>query len=388
MRRITSFLFAATTLAAAVACGRAPEATVARPGAPVPVETTTVKSRNETDVVEVGGTLRGRTSVLVSSRMMATVQAVLVAPGDTVHAGQPLVRLDDRDVTAAAGQALAATSGAERGVTVAESELAAADAALTLARVTQARMETLHGRRSATTQELDEANAALAGAEARRAAAAAGVDRARSGLEGARAGGTAASAVASFAQVVAPFDGIVTEKFVEAGQLASPGMPLLRVEDVRGLELQARVDASEALRVAVGDRVDAIFDGADGPMTREGRVTEVARATDADTRTLLVKVAVPPGDGLRPGGFGRVRLPGGATRARLLVPRDAVTHTGQLTSLFVVENGQAKLRLVRLGPEIGQAVEVVAGVTERDVIVTSAPPALRDGMTVTTGVGR
>ena len=176
-----------------------------------------------------------------------------------------------------------------------------------------ARIAGLHAKRSATAQELDDATGALRAAEARAAGAAARAQAAVSGVESARAASEAAGTTESFARITAPFDGVVTEKMVEPGNMAAPGTPLMRVEDTRGFRLDVRVDESRIGQIAVGAAVPVSLDsGTDGaPTTVSGTVAEIGRAVDADARAFLVKIALP--GRMRPA-LGHVR-PGALQRA-------------------------------------------------------------------------
>lgn len=388
MARVALLIPALGAAATEAACRRPAVAPAdAADRAPVTVTTMTVGLRDGTDVVEVGGTVRGGASVLVAARTLAPVRAVLVTAGQYVRAGQLLAQLDDRDVTASANQARAGAVAAERGVAAAEGQVTAAEAAAALARAAHTRIATLEARRSATAQELDEATAATKAADARLASARATLDQARASLDAARAGGEAAAAVAAFAQAVAPFDGRVTETFVDPGDLVSPGAPIARVEDTRSLELHVRVDESLASGLIVGAELPLSLDGSRGRVSRTGRVAEVSRATDVDSRTTLVKITLPVSDDLQPGAFGRARLSGAARRV-LTVPATAVIRSGQLTSLFVVTDGRAATRLVRTGRELGQDLELLAGVVAGEAVVVDPPPSLVDGARVTTGAAR
>ena len=305
------------------------------------------------------------------------------SPGDRVRSGQVLVELDGRDLQAGARSAAAGATQARDGAAVAEAEARAAQAALTLARATHGRIAGLHARKSATPQELDEATAGLAAAEARAASAEARVRESAAGIERTVAASDAAGATAAFLQVRAPFDGIVTEKLVEPGNMAAPGMPLLRIEDTRGFRLEARVDEARASRVSPGMPVEVVLDGADGQaQTVTGAVAELSRAVDAGARTVLLKVTLPGTAGVRSGTFGRVRLPG-AARTALTVPADALVTQGQVTSVFVVNDGVARLRLVRMA-----GTEVQAGLAAGETVVVGPPPGLADGRRVTVGGAR
>jgi RND family efflux transporter MFP subunit len=380
MRTATLLLTCITALSAG--CGRGShDAAPASTEHAAPVTTSPAAIRASTEIFEAGGVIRGRTSATIASRVMAPVRAVLVRPGDHVRTGQPLVLLDDRDVSAAARQSSAQAVAGERRLEAARAEQDTAAAALALARSTHGRMAALHARKSATDDELDHAVAALRAAEARVAGTTAAAGEARAGLEAAQAGREAADVAAGFARVVAPFDGLVTEKLVDPGNLVAPGTPLVRLEDTRAYELEVRVDESRAAWIARGTPVSVLVDGPGSRIALEGRVFDVARAVDADTRTFLVTIALPAHDALRPGMFGRARTPGPAHRA-LTIPDGAIVRHGQLTNVFVTEAGRARLRLVSIGRSASGLTEVLAGLSEGEEVVVGPPPSLRDGSPV------
>jgi RND family efflux transporter MFP subunit len=360
-------------------CGRgAHDDAARRQEAPVAVDTIAAAIHEGPELIEAGGSLRGRTSATIASRTMAPVRAVLVRPGDRVTAGQPLVLLDDRDVSAAARQARAYSTGAARGLDASLAEQQAADAALALAKATHARIAALYQRKSATAQEFDEAVAGLRAAETRVMRAAAGAAEAEANVEGARAGRDAADVAASFTRIVAPFAGVVTEKLVEPGNLVAPGTPLLRLEDTTSFKLEVRLDESRAAWVAPDTPVRVVVDGPQNDRDVQGRVFEIGRAMEADSRAFLVTIALPASTTLRPGMFARAYLPG-PSRRTLRVPDSAVVRRGQLTSVFVVDAGKARLRLVSTGRSSSAHTDVLAGLSEGEVLVVAPPPGLRDG---------
>lgn len=263
----------------------------------------------------------------------------------------------------------------------AAAERQSAEAGLVLARATHARIAGLHAKRSATAQELDDATASLRAAEARAAGAAARAQQAESAIEGASAASEAAATTESFAVITAPFDGVVTEKLVETGNMASPGAPLLRVEDTRGFRLEVRVDESRVGQIQPGATVPVALDSGVGGATTtvSGTVTEISRAVDADTRAFLVKVSLPDSSGLRSGLFGRAKF-AGTTRKALTVPADAIVKRGQVTSVFVVDNGVARSRLVDL-----RGNEVLAGLSEKESVIVAPAPGVTDGRRVSVG---
>ncbi len=379
----TLSLAGATLLAvtAAAACSSTPAGSAdGESAAPLAVRVITVAKADVVDTSDAGGTVEARTTATVAARVLAPVVAVRVAPGDRVRAGQVLVELDGRDLQAAARGADAGARAAQDGAAAAAADQRAAQAGLDLARASHGRIAGLHAKKSATAQELDEATAALAAAEARVTGAAARVQEAAAMIDRAAAAREAAGATASFLTVTAPFDGVVTEKLVEPGNMASPGLPLVRVEDTRGFRLEVRVDEARVGRLSTGTAVDVVLDGADGQsVTVTGTVGEVSRTVEGSARTVLVKITLPDGAGVRSGTYGRVRLPG-ATRTALTVPAEAIIRHGQVTSVFVVADGVARLRLVRIAGS-----EVQAGLAAGDVVIVAPPPGLVDGRRVTVG---
>jgi RND family efflux transporter MFP subunit len=341
---------------------------------PIAVTIAAVAMRDVTSAIDSGGVVQARTTATITARLLAPVREVLVSPGNRVSKGQLLVVLDGADLAAGARAARAAAVAAEQGSKSAAADVLAAEAGLALARASHDRIAGLQIKRSATAQELDEATAALRSAEARVAGALARALQAASAVESARAAADQAAATDSFARIAAPFDGIVTEKMVEPGNMASPGAPLLRLEDTRGFRLAVRVDESRVGEIQSGDSVPVFIGTATGSI--EGTVVEVSRAVDADARAFLVKIALPDAAGLRSGQFGKARF-GGTRRRALTIPSSAVVQRGQLTSVFVVDNGVARLRLVNLN-----ASEVLAGLAESEVVILSPPAGVRDGRRV------
>jgi RND family efflux transporter MFP subunit len=379
----TSWLLGGLALVSLIlpACSSGPKA--ARPPLvePVPVTTATIGVTDLTETFEVGGVVQARTTATLMARILAPVQELHAVPGNRVRAGQVLIVMDGRDLAAQARRARAEVAAAAQHVIAATADGQAAESALALARANHARVATLHPKRSATLQELDDATAALRMAEARATGATARAHAVVSAVEGARAASEAADATHTFARIVAPFDGVVTETLIEVGNMAAPGTPLMRVEDARGFRLDVQVDQSRIGQITPGAAVAVSFDmGLDGvPRVTSGTVAEIARTVDAGARAFLVKIALPAEVGLRSGLFGRARFAAGPRRA-MTVPAGALVRRGQVTSVFVVENGIARLRLVNVS-----GTEVLAGLSDGEVVIVNPPPSLTDSRRVDVG---
>jgi RND family efflux transporter MFP subunit len=340
----------------------------------VPVVTAMATVADVAGTIDAGGVLQARTTATIAPRILAPVREVRVSPGDRVRRGQTLVVLESDDLAAAAQAARAAALAAEQAANAAGAELQAAGASVVLARASHDRVVGLQVRGSATAQELDDATAALRSAEARVTAAAARLAQGTSLVEGARAASQVATTTHAFATLTAPFDGVVTERLVEPGNLAAPGLPLLRLEDISAFRLEVRVDESHVSDVRVGDTVPVLLDAE--RLSTDGTVVEVSRSVEADARAFLVKIALPDTLHLRSGVFGKARFRG-PTRRGITVPPSSIVRRGQVTSVFVADQGVARVRLVHVSGR-----EVVAGLAASELVILSPPVDLTDGRRV------
>jgi RND family efflux transporter MFP subunit len=364
-----------------VACGTSQRP--APPEAPrANVRLTRADTTNVPSQFEAGGVVRSRLVAAISSRVLAPVTEVRVRPGAHVRRGEPLVTLDVRELQAQADRATAALAAAEHSLRVAESEKQGADAGLTLANASFDRVNGLYAKRSATGQELDESTAALQTARARSSGAAARVAEAQSALVAARSEASAATITAAYATLTAPFDGVITERFVDPGAMASPGTSLLTLEDPASCRLEVRLDeAGAATQIAVGQTAEIQIESG---IWKPGKVAELSRI-DPASHGFLVKVDVPPSAGCRPGAFGRARF-WLASRTAITAPSSSVVRRGQMTFVFAVDrDGLARLRPVSTGTADGRRVEILAGLQAGDEVVLDPPVTLRDGARVKPG---
>jgi RND family efflux transporter MFP subunit len=230
------------------------------------------------------------------------------------------------------------------------------------ARLMKERMERLHARDAATQKNLDDATA--------------GYEAALANLRAAEEGVKAAEVYLAYSEVTAPFDGVVSQRMIEVGDLAAPGRPLFVVEDVSRVKIEAQVPESVAAGVAVGDPVEVVVLG----QTREARLSEVLPSADPRSRTFTVRAVLDNGEGrLRSGMFARLRL-GGAESTVLAVPESSIVRRGPLTGLFVAaEDGTARLRWVTLGRSRDGSVEVLTGLRAGEKLIALPSPELEDG---------
>ncbi len=360
-------------------CGSPAPSETSAPAAPVAVRVIAATPAARPNIYEATGTVRARTSAVISSKVMGYVREVAVAAGDRVREGQLLVALDARDLDAACRQAEAAEAEARSAVPEADNAVAAAQASLNLAQATYKRMKDLFDKDSISNQEFDEATARLKLAQTGHQMAVA--RRAQLDAKIAQAAQSVASAeiMRGYARLAAPFAGTVTAKSVDPGVLAAPGAPLLTIEREGAYRLEATVEESKLPLIRSGQPVSVVLDGIGRPI--EGRVSEIVPAIDAASRSFIVKIDLPAIAQLRSGLFGRARFAFGS-RQVLAVPVAAVTERGQLASVFVADGGRARSRFVTLGQHAQDSVEILSGLNPGEQVIFPAPPSLADGAPV------
>ena len=358
-------------------CGQAPRAKVSASSEPaVPVSTITATTQTWLATYETTGTVRARTSVAISAKLMGYVREVKVQAGDRVREGQLLVTLDTRDLDVNSRRAEAAREEARSGVPEADSAVAAAQANLDLARTTFGRMRDLFQKTSISNQEFDEASAKLKGAGAAYEMARARRLQLNSKLAQVDQEVRATEVARSYADVTAPFAGVIVSKSVEPGTLALPGAPLFTIEREGDYRLEASVEESHLAAIRIGQRVSVTLDGIDCP--GDAQVSEIVPRVDAASRSYTVKIDLPAIPALRSGIFGRAAFQLGS-RSLLAIPAEAITDRGQLQSVLVTDHGIARTRLITTGQKSKDGIEVLSGLTAGEQVIFPVPNGLTDG---------
>jgi RND family efflux transporter MFP subunit len=359
-----------------MSCERAPGPVEATPAKLIAVTSATASIQDWPAVYDATGTVRARTTAVISAKVTGYIEQVLVRAGDRVRAGQPLVVLDARDLETGVRRAEAVSLELRSAVPEADNAVAAAKASLELAQATFRRMEDLHSKRSISNQEFDEASARLKSAKAQYEMARARRQQIDSKAVQVDQEVRAAGITRDFARIAAPFAGVVVSRTAEPGALATPGAPLLTIEQEGVYRLEAAIDESRVPSVAMGQAVEVTVDSLDSRIT--ARVSEVGAVVDPASRSYIAKLDLPPSPRLRSGMFGRASFPTGAEK-RLAVPAAALIERGQLQSVFVIGEGIVHTRLITAGRRSAERVEVLSGLQAGERIVISPPADLRDG---------
>lgn len=328
---------------------------------------------------EIVGTVQARTTSVLAAKIMAYVREIHVQTGDSFSAGQVLVTLDSKDLDSAVRQAEAARREAESTGAEIQSAIAAAKAQLELAQVTFRRMQDLFEKKSISNQEFDEAQAKLRLAQSNFDQAVSRQAQLKAKLEAAAEAIQSANILRSYTTIAAPFAGIVTERKVEPGNLVTPGAPLLVIEQAGAYRLEVPVEESLALKLRRGQMVTVSLEalGRELPVA----ISEIVPSVDAASRSVTVKINLPSLTGLRSGMSGRVKF-SFESETVLAIPASAVRRLGSLETVFVVEQGVARSRLVTTGEARQGMVRVLTGLKPSEAVIHPLPASLEDGMRV------
>ncbi len=352
MKRMMLSGMAVLTLAALIgmaACGHKVEKREAGPK--VSVRTVTAAEQTLPSAEAFVGNIKSRQAVVISTKFMGRVTQFFVEEGQAVTKGQPLVQVDAAEAQSAYAQSKAG--------------LDAADVAVRNMERDQERFQRLYEQKAVTKHQLEQVEMGLAAAKAQRAQAGANL----------KASGT----LLGYGRILAPDAGIITRKWLDAGNMAFPGAPILTLENPKDLEISVSVAEDKARAIAVGQRAQVTVEPAG--KTLSAPVVTVVPAADPMTRTSLVKLSIPEGAGLAPGQFGSVRFDALALKA-LAMPVEAVHSEGQMDGVYVAEDGVARLRWVQLGVRGNGMVQVLSGLKAGDRVIVPVPEHLRDGQPV------
>ncbi|MDR3559810.1 MAG: efflux RND transporter periplasmic adaptor subunit [Negativicutes bacterium] len=363
MKRFPAILFVALliTMVAAAGCSskvKPGTSEVKRPE--VKGITVTVAQKAMTaDYYETSGTIKAKTVSALASKVMGTVTSVFVKEGDRVNAGQVLATLEDTDLSARAVAAQAGYREALKAVEIAGQNRS-------LAGTTYQRYQQLYNDKAISQQEMDQI-------ETQKRVADLELERAQQSSSRAQA---EAQVYYGLTQIISPSTGVVTAKKIDLGSTAVPGVPLFTVEDTAAYTFEADVDESLAGRLTVGMPADVLVSAAG--KTVQGIISEIAPSIDPASRKFHIKLEV-PGDGLKSGLYAKIRLPIG-TKEALLLPPGAIVEKGQLTGVYVVDdNGVVTYRLVRLGKQVDNKVEIVSGLNPGEKVIVNGVEKAVDG---------
>src|SRR5277367_1543394 len=325
------------------------------------VTTISPKAGGEEQPLTLPGSLLGVIESTVYARSNGYVVRWVKDIGSSVKKGDLLAEIAAPEVDQELSQAMSSRTQAA--------------ASASLAKSTADRWQALRQKDAVTQQDLDERISAYNQAAANLAATDANVGRLRK-LQG-------------FNQVVAPFDGVVTRRNVDVGDLVNAGnggtgQALFAVAQVDPLRLYVYVPQVYARQIKTGDPVTVKLAERGGEKFR-GSVARTAGAIDTVTRTMQVEIRVPnPGGALIAGSYVQVTLPIGVDAKALVVPTNVLLFRPEGTRVALVDGGgRVHLTSVKLGTDFGTSVEVLSGLSATDRLVLNPADSLADGDVVT-----
>lgn len=316
--------------------------------------TATVQETEFPRIYSVPGSVVSDDRIELSSRVVGFIQSLDLREGQRVSTGDLLVQIDSADIDEAIRQA-------EAGVATARNDLADAEHDV----VKYAKLA----------EQGWIASEVLRKARVRR-------DIAQSSLARAEAARAAAQVQKTYAVIVSPVDGVVVARHKHKGDMATAGTPILTIESRRILLFKIFVAEG---RLPLIDRAMPVTVRIDALAARaiEGTVQRIVPSGDPVTRRYEVTVALPSDPALMPGMFGRAEIVLG-TAAASVVPVEAKVQRGGLDGVFVVGGDNvARFRWLRFGREWNGMIEVAAGLSPGETIVTRVDEAVRDGTVIT-----
>ncbi|MDQ6902151.1 MAG: efflux RND transporter periplasmic adaptor subunit [Bacteroidota bacterium] len=326
------------------------------------VVTVGTPSSNGGQDINLSGQIEASQSANISTRVMGYITMLKVKAGDHVNKGQLLVTISNQDILAKRGQTDAGISEAK--------------AALKNALKDYDRFNTLYKQQSATAKELDNVTLQLAFAKAR--------------LEAAQQMRNEVNAQLNYTNLTAPFSGIVTQKLADAGSMASPGMPLLTIEQIGSYQVNASVPENVISQIHPG--ANAILSIGALDKTINGKIAQINQSSQFSGGQYIIKISIADADkkDLYAGMYVNVSIPikqsiadSASENSGVLVNESSIENKDQLTGLYTISsNSNALLRWVRLGKTYGDKVEVLSGLQKNEQYIVSADGNLYNGAPV------
>lgn len=320
-----------------------------------PIEVTTIKPTisDQSHFTASGRTRAARTTRL-STRNMGSITGIYVEVGDRVREGQKLVSIQSSDLEAR-------RSGAESIIQEAQTAVEAVERDYN-------RIKILYERQSATRKEFEDVSAQL--------------DIAKARLQTAKSAREEISAHFSYVDIRAPFSGIITEKMAEPGEIASPGQPLLTIENQESFEVWAMVPESDIAKVSKEKEVGIVLSNLPDPLP--GKIISISPTTGGQSGQFQVKISLDadPGE-IMAGMYARVLFPEESATEKIMVPSSALIRQGDLRGVYTVsQDGRAILRWLRLGRTKNDYVEVLAGLNADEEIIADFEGKIYNGAKV------
>lgn len=401
--RLTLFAIAAAMLATSSCSSEKGEKEPVVTVQVVPVEKTTIQH-----IVTSQAILYPREQSAIVPKISAPVEKFLVVRGSPVHKGQLLAVLENHDLSAAAQDSKGALDQAQAAyetttaasvpeeVKKAEADEQQAKQALSAQEKIFESRQQLYEQGALPRKELDQSRVDYTTASNQYAIAKQHLEAllkigkpqelksAEGQLESAKGKYHGAEAQLSYSEIRSPINGVITERPLYPGEMATAGTPLLTVMDLSSVIAKAHIPQSEAESLKVGDKGEMTVPGIEHPI--EGRVTVVSPALDPNSTTVEVWFeAKNPKREVRPGTSVRLSLTTQTVKDALVVPVGSILTAadGSKSVMLAGSDGRAHQKAVKIGIRNGDDVQVVEGLTSNDKVISGGAYALPDNTKIT-----
>ena len=320
------------------------------------VKVNKVQNYKNASFLSVSGKIQAVNSADLSTRMMGYVDKIHVKVGEKVTKGQLLVSLNSTDLQAKKAQINAS--------------IAQAKAAFINAEKNYNRFQNLQKSNSITQKEMDDMTA--------------NYQTAKAGLEAAKQLKTEINAQLAYSNIIAPFNGIITQKNIENGDMATPGAPLISIENPSAFKVVAMVPETEISEIKREMEVRVLVKSIKA--TINGKVTAISSSSKSTGGQYLVKIELEKSTTpIFSGMFATVQFPSKKkSKNMVLVSKEALISKGQLQGVYTVsQSNTALLRWLRLGRTYGNQVEVLSGLSINESYIISSKEKLYNGAKIT-----
>ena len=333
LKKFALFL-AVLTLFVLTGCKDPAEKATVSPLPPVEVQLETLAPSEVPVQVELAGSVQAVEHATISARVAGQIVNLPVQLGSKVNKGDLLVKISAAEINARVRQAEIQLAQAQRNL-ARESKLQEVNAS------TREKVKTLKEQEQTSEAAYREAQTIL-----------------------------------GYTEIKAPFAGTVTAKLVEVGDLAVAGAALLKLENGMELEVVIQVPEAQSHALSLASHLPLTVPAAG--LTLNAQIREISPTVDPASRTTQIKLTLPAAAELRSGQFARVALVD-SRATTLMISSQALKQKGQMQQVFVAEQGTARMRLVRIGAEVGGRTEILSGLQAGDLVVIDASDALHDG---------
>ena len=341
---------------------------------PLTVEVATARRARINAELTVVGNLIGETTVSVAPRAAGRLQEISVRLGDRVVRGQRIAKIEDFELVEQIKQQ-------EAGQEVARATIRQREADLALAKTNLDRARSLFEREIQSKQILDDNESRYLSAQAQLDLAKAQALQSKARLDELHInlGNTI---------ITSPVTGFISRRLADPGASVGQNAPVVEVVDISRVRLIANVVEKDLKQLQAGDVTRVGVDAFPGE-TFTGRIARVSPILDPQTRTAPIEVEIPnPTSRLKPGMYARVGITLDTQEDALVVPASALVDLGGRRGVFVPLGGAAVFRMVQVGTEQQDIVEVLGGLTEGTEVITTGSGTLRDGDRIIVAGGR